>query len=74
MIYEGHESYTFFKDNEEDMQEYKNLNIEQLKQQGFILSENKRIIQLKRVFRLNRQLPVIDVEYKELYEENPVEE
>lgn len=74
MIYEGHESYTFFKDNEEDMKEYKNLNIERLKQQGFILSENKRIIQLKRVFHLNRQLPVIDAEYKELYEENPVEE
>lgn len=74
MIYEGRESYTFFKDNEEDMKEYKNLNIERLKQQGFILSENKRIIQLKRVFHLNRQLPVIDAEYKELYEENPVEE
>ena len=64
MLYEGYETYIFFKDNEEDMKEYKNINIEQFKTQGFLIFEDKKTIKLKRIFRLNRPLPVLDAEYK----------
>ena len=74
MLYEGHESYTFFKDNEEDIKDYKNLNLEQLKTQGFIISENKKTIKVERIFRLKSKMPVLEADFIIINEENPIEE
>lgn len=65
MFYQGNETITFFKDNEEDMAQYKNMNLEEMKKQGWSIQESDTLYVLSRRMRMKYQFPVIDAEFVE---------
>lgn len=73
MFYQGSETIMFFKDDENDMAQYKNLNLEIMKSQGWKIEENKNFYSLKRILHLQQNLPILDAKYKEINKEENAE-
>lgn len=73
MFYQGSETIMFFKDDESDVNQYKSLNLELMKSQGWKIEENKNFYLLKRILHLQQNLPIIDAGCKEMNKEENAE-
>ena len=73
MFYQGSETIMFFKDDENDVNQYKSLNLEIMKSQGWKIEENKNFYLLKRILHLQQNLPFIDAGCKEMNKEENAE-